>query len=339
MSSITLTISSSGESFYGNEVSGVMKTGLSPTQVEKGCPLLVDLNTTFKNKYRDPGAYLGVVKGFCEDLTERLWIDLVRLDWDDKHWDPQRDEVVNKHARTNLLFMWGHSQEPNYKRKKGTVYDIETIPSLMKLCELVEKQFENCGYDFHKEEFVIEGNWYPEDDGYISFHGDSERKLVAGVRLGASNPIYFGWWQYDIQTKLIKHVLGSMSCVILDSGDLYMMTEKTVGTDWNKGRNKLPHLRHAAGKLESLLYNNAWKPYKDNETALQRLVYPSDENTGFDSEIHFPLGRRNEVLGYLDRLFTMNKLAGLTILEKNWWKRYYGMYEKKTKTEVMVRLS
>lgn len=330
MSSITLTFSSSGENYHGNEIKGEMMPGFTPNEISNGCPTIVDLNRSFKSKYRDPGAYLGVVKGFCNQIRELLWFELIKLEWDEKHWDVRREEVVNKHARKNVLFMWGFSQEPDYKHGKGRVYDIQSIPSLKTLCEMMEKHFEVCKHEFHKEMFIVEGNWYPEEHGYISFHGDSERKLVAGVRLGASNPLYFGWWQYDIQTKTIRYVQDSMTCVLLDAGDLYMMSEKAVGTDWENGHNKLPHLRHAAGKLSSLLYKDAWKPYKENENALQRLVYPSDAEDGFESEIHFPLGRKNEVLGYLGLLFFSNDLKGRTVADKNWWHRYYGMYKSKT---------
>lgn len=326
MASISLTFSSSGENFYGNEVRGNMTNGLTPSQIHKGCPTVVDLNRNFKNKYRDPGAYLGIVKGFCDEIKKELWSDLISLEWDKKHWDPRREEVVNKHARTNLLFVWDYEQGPDYPNKKGTVYDIKRIPSLMKLCEFVERQFSNCGFEFPKEKFIIEGNLYPESNGYISFHGDSERKLVAGIRLGSSNPLYFGWWQYDIQTKTIMNVPNSMTCLVLDDGDLYMMSEKAVGTDWEKGRNKLPHLRHAAGKLVSLLYNDAWKPYKENEDRLQRLVFPSNDPQEFDSEIHFPLGRKDEVIGYLGRLFFSDNQSDRSIIDRNWWNRYHGTY-------------
>lgn len=337
MSSITLTFSSRGENYYGNEIKGEMKPGFTPSEIAKGCSTVVDLNRGFKSKYRDPGAYLGVVKGFCQDFQELLWSEITKLEWDAKHWDPRREDVVNKHARTNLLFMWGFSQEPDYRRGKGRVYDIQGIASLKRLAEMMEKHFEACGHSFLKEKFIIEGNWYPEEYGYIPFHGDSERKLVAGVRLGASNPLYFGWWQYDVRTKSIGYVQDSMTCVVLEGGDLYMMSEKAVGTDWENGGNKLPHLRHAAGKLVSLLYKDSWRPYKENENTLRRLVYTGEKADEFESEISFPLSRKNEVLGYLGSLFFLtdaNNLKNRPVVDRNWWCRYHGVHKlSKDETE------
>lgn len=70
------------------------------------------------------------------------------------------------------------------------------------------------------------------------YHGDAERRKVLAVRLGASNPIHFQWFQ---DGKPIRdHMVFE-----LEGGDMYIMSEKTVGTDFKK--RKIPTLRHAVG--------------------------------------------------------------------------------------------
>ena len=76
----------------------------------------------------------------------------------------------------------------------------------------------------------------------MSFAGDLERKLVAGVRLGPGAegmPLKFVWYKDG-------KPIGSEGHIILNSGDIYVMSEKAVGFDWK--RRTIPTLRHAAGK-------------------------------------------------------------------------------------------
>ena len=61
----------------------------------------------------------------------------------------------------------------------------------------------------------------------IGFHGDSERKKVIGIRMGASLPLHFQWFQKSIPT-------GSRLELSLNHGDIYIMSEKTTGNDWKK---------------------------------------------------------------------------------------------------------
>ena len=90
---------------------------------------------------------------------------------------------------------------------------------------------------------VCEGNRYFSEKCGIGFHGDTERRRVIGVRIGKSMPIHWCWYY---QSKAI----GKKLELILDNGDIYLMSEKAVGTDWKK-RN-IHTLRHAAGNTKYL---------------------------------------------------------------------------------------
>jgi hypothetical protein len=70
----------------------------------------------------------------------------------------------------------------------------------------------------------------------IGAHGDGERVVVLGTRLGhAAVPLWFRWF-------LKSKAVGESLAVPLSPGDVYVMSEKAVGTDWKK-RNVLT-LRH-----------------------------------------------------------------------------------------------
>ena len=73
----------------------------------------------------------------------------------------------------------------------------------------------------------------------IGFHGDGERSRVVGIRLGASMPLHFQWFENR------KEPIGERVRLMLHHGDLYVMSEKAVGRDAR--RRLVPVLRHAAG--------------------------------------------------------------------------------------------
>ena len=75
----------------------------------------------------------------------------------------------------------------------------------------------------------------------IGFHGDSERKIVICTRLGATIPMHFQWF-YKFKP------IGERVIFNANHGDIYIMSEKTVGTDWKK--SSIPTLRHAAGSAK-----------------------------------------------------------------------------------------
>lgn len=80
---------------------------------------------------------------------------------------------------------------------------------------------------------------------YIGYHGDSERKIVIAMRLGTeSMPFYYQWFQRS-------SAIGKNIKIVLNPGDVYVMSEKAVGTDWKK--KIIPTLRHATAMDEKLI--------------------------------------------------------------------------------------
>jgi|SRR5579872_196455 len=206
---------------------------------------IYELGWPIKEFDDNPGAYLLVIPGGVnallldeEDIENsetyphdsELFEELVKLKWDRKALMYGR--VVNKNARYNLCF-GEHSQKPNYLEGKGRIIAYRQVPVLAKLIKMIGDIHPKC------TNLVAEGNYYHDITKCgIGYHGDSERKKVVGVRLGATIPLDFQWFY---KSKPV----GRGIRFELRHGDIYIMSEKAVGSDW-KNRNMLT-LRHAAG--------------------------------------------------------------------------------------------
>ena len=142
--------------------------------------------------------------------------------------------VVKKHARWNLCFD-DESREPDYATGKGRLIGYNEVPLMKTLLDLFPKYFGEKA-----KNLKVESNYYYDVSKCgIGFHGDSERRKVIAMRLGdASLPMYYQWFHNgESQGERIR--------VKLNPGDIYIMCEKSVGTDWKKKR--VPTLRHATG--------------------------------------------------------------------------------------------
>lgn len=170
----------------------------------------------------------------CSEYTQSdLFNEQCELDLDKKAW--MRGRVVNKHARWNLCFDT-YDQEPDYENKKGRIVSYSRVP----ITQLLLNQFSNF-FGTKADGLKGEGNYYYDRSKCgIGFHGDSERRKVIGVRLGygESFPICYQWY-YQLNP------VGRKIQLPLNGGDIYIMSEKTVGTDWK--RKNICTLRHATG--------------------------------------------------------------------------------------------
>lgn len=144
-----------------------------------------------------------------------------------------RGRVVNKHARHNLCFS-DHDQEPDYANKKGRIVSFDHVPLLKHVRDVLPIIIGDKG-----KGLVAEGNYYYDITKCgIGFHGDTERRKVVGIRVGASLPLHYQWY-YDGER------VGERIIIPLHHGDVYIMSDKAVGWDWK--RRKTYTLRHATG--------------------------------------------------------------------------------------------
>jgi hypothetical protein len=181
-------------------------------------------------------AYLLIIKKGVDALlgsgsTAALFAEQAALDHDKKALMYKR--VCNKKARWNLCFSEeGHP--PCYEEGKGRVVAYDDVPLTRALHAALPSWFGPKA-----EGLQCEGNYYYDASSCgIGYHGDTERRRVFAVRLGATIPICFQWFQRG-------EPVGRRLQFDVEDGDIYIMSEKTVGTDW-KSRIE-PTLRHAAG--------------------------------------------------------------------------------------------
>ena len=161
-----------------------------------------------------------------------LYEELVKLEWDTKAF--MYGKVVNKHARHNLCFD-EEGQAPDYEAGKGRVVPWKDA--------LLLKGFRNelSNYLPEASELAAEGNYYYDVKKCgIGFHGDAERRRVIAIRMctGKCYPLHYQWFHKG-------NPIGKRVIVELSDRDLYVMSAKTVGTDWRK--KLTPTLRHATG--------------------------------------------------------------------------------------------
>lgn len=184
----------------------------------------------FQNKGIElPEAALLVVRGYLDaEVAQNLFDQLKSLPWDRQAL--MRGKVVNKHARYNLCFDC-FDQEADFANGRGTVVNIASNALLSSLSDRVNSLtgFEN----------KVEGNYYYDLDRCgIGYHGDAERSKTLGIRLGGSFPLVFRWYQRS-------QPISNRFQIMLNAGDMYIMSEKAAGSDWMK--KVVPTLRHAAG--------------------------------------------------------------------------------------------
>ena len=173
-----------------------------------------------------------VIRGYLsEEKHAAMFAEQATLEHDKKAFMYGR--VVNKHARWNLCFD-AEAHEPDYAAGKGRVVAMSTVPLMAGTVETWPEAFGPKA-----EGLKGEGNYYYNlRKCGIGWHGDSERRKVIAMRLGASMPIHFQWYTRGA-------TVGPVYTIPLNGGDLYIMSEKAVGADW-KCKSKLT-LRHAAG--------------------------------------------------------------------------------------------
>ena len=142
-----------------------------------------------------------------------------------------RGKEVEKRARWNLCFA-DEDQEPDYKSGKGRIVAWSHIPRMSRIREVISEW---------TEDVLLNGEanyYYDISKCGIGFHGDGERRKVFAVRMGETMSLYFKWFQNSLPVSAPIEL-------VLNDGDMYIMSEKAVGFDWLK--KKTTTLRHSTG--------------------------------------------------------------------------------------------
>ena len=201
---------------------------------------LVDLSLDTNNK-----ANVLIIRNFIESITQNdILNELNNCEWDNKYYDRRRKKVLNKRARYNLLFQHGISQEADFENGKGTIVDLDKLEALKnvenKLFNILQDALKNITTFTKWVPLICEGNnYYDIKKCYIGFHGDSERTRVICLSIGGKD--YPMQWQWFKNSKNVSFPFT----IKINSGDIYIMSEKAVGQDWKK--RSFYTLRHGAG--------------------------------------------------------------------------------------------
>lgn len=237
---ISLTFGDAGENHVGMELLGkIADSGLSCAQLKA----LADVfeHASFYDFGMDTGVLI-VRNILNEDFHKSLFHEINSLQWDSKYFDRRRKKVLNKRARTNIMIIDNTTQEPDYENAKGRIVDTFKLYHFKKFKSFLMKKLKIVLPHF--DSLICEGNKYENNKkNGIGFHGDTERRIVIALRLGASMPIH---WQWFHNYKPI----GERFEFDIHGGDLYIMSDKAVGHDWKK--KNIPTLRHAAGAVKYL---------------------------------------------------------------------------------------
>ena len=266
---VTLTFGDVAESHVGMQKIGKMaENGFSLSDIkkarkwfkERGCEtLLIKLNNFLpesvenseeENHLRDAKeeqrfqAYVFVARDglqyLINDSTGKdLLTEMLFYSWDTKVYNVKRRVVQNKNARYNLNFSDRH-QVSDFRIGHGTTVAWGEVPILSELRGKISESFGQTA-----EGLKCEGNLYTDitKNNGIGRHGDSERRKVIGVRLGKRMNMHWTWF-YNNRPR------GYNASIFLNPGDVYCMSEKTVGTDWMAAPKKRYTLRHCAGALK-----------------------------------------------------------------------------------------
>ena len=192
---------------------------------------MIDLNVGFEEGF-DPAKVLVIRRGaqfILGEETSGLIAENDSLTMDKKAY--MKGKVVNKVARWNLCFA-DEDQEPNYEDGKGRVVSWSHIPKMSRIRQVISEW---------TEDVLLNGEanyYYDISKCGIGYHGDGERRKVFAVRMGETMSLYFQWFQRSLP-------VGAPFELVLNDGDMYIMSEKAVGFDWLK--KITPTLRHSTG--------------------------------------------------------------------------------------------
>jgi hypothetical protein len=246
-STMTLTYGDVAENHRGMEkIGNLAKEGFNIGELEeakrkfeaKGCKCeLIDLNKAIEGtEYEGESAAILIVRKGIDFLhdglsADKLFEEQMNLNWDTKA--KMYGRVVEKHARSNLCYA-EKRQEPEYAEGKGRVVHFDDIPMTKAVREHLGEFLGEKGVNL-----MAEGNLYHNlSKCGIGFHGDTERRIVVGLRLGATMNLQYQWF-------IEGRPIGKRVEVYMNHGDLYVMSQKASGFDWKT--KKKATLRHAAG--------------------------------------------------------------------------------------------
>jgi len=200
----------------------------------------------------------------CFDIDPKLVREeLFNLPWDGKKL--MRGKVKTAQARRNLCF-GAEYQAPDIANGKGTIIAWSQLPLLSRIRDQLANYLGCKAEDLHAE-----GNLYHHNKAGIGFHGDGERRIVIAMRFG--EPLRLHYQAY----RRFEPIGERISIDTLKEGDLYVMGEKAVGTDWKS--STMVTWRHAAERFHSKkpVYCKSLSTLKETRLKKKRKLVEKNE--------------------------------------------------------------
>ncbi len=286
----SLTCAPGGENHAGMEIIGRMPIkgegltmtdmeGLHPYFQDFGESLILNLNelseiTEINGQGVEHQGRVIILRNWIQSNMEKgaieaIYCEIAADKWDAEYLDRNkyRTEIIdgietkvrgkrmNKRARTNLCYVADREQEPAVMQGKGRIVDLKKKAILYKAVEKLKKMIADglvkIGSKTKVEINVVEGNrYYNLKKTGIGFHGDTERVIVICISIGCDNyPMRWQWFKDGMP-------IGKSIDIRLNCGDIYIMSEKAVGSDWKL--RSIYTLRHAAG-ANKYINLNRWE--------------------------------------------------------------------------------
>jgi hypothetical protein len=248
---MTLTFGEQSVGHAGMQVhgTGLLPHGFTPAELREAQTIFhkhgavtefFDLNSLLPDSVAAQEAAILIVRGgiqvlfneWCrsnEQATRCLSVPVLYREQRGLNWDKKakmRGEVKSKQARYNLAY-GEEAVEPDYDENISRVVAFNDIPATSILRSMLPVFLGDKARGLHGE-----GNYYyraeqKKDKRGIGFHGDAERKVVVAVRIGSSMSLGYQWF-------LDKAPIGPTKRLVINGGDLYVMSEKASGYDWKK---------------------------------------------------------------------------------------------------------
>lgn len=156
------------------------------------------------------------------------YLEQQKIEYDKKFFD--KGKTMNKLARYNMVFgdnEVAHSED----YKQATIRSFANLPCLNFLRTYLSSPFGPKASGLYAE-----GNCYFNSKSHIGFHGDTERKVVICLSLGADCTLKYHWRMPNSSEN------GVGTSIKLNHGDIYIMSEKATGYDWRmRSRERLVH--------------------------------------------------------------------------------------------------
>ena len=245
-----------------------------------------------EKKQRTKKAYIMIIRNAMktnllnEVEFEEMKKEMNSFEWDTKCFDI-RSGVTTKNVRHNVCFN-KEGQEPDYEKGKGRIVGFNTLKYFNKMRQNLKLLIGE-----KMEEMICEGDkYYDTSKCGNKWHGDEDRREVIGCRIGEEMDLCFNWYFNELP-------VGEKLELLLQDGDIYIMSEKAVGTDWIE--NNIYTLKHAVNSIGNNHFTKFPKQQQD------KLTIKQYENT--ISELFNSNKEKDNTITYL-----INKL---TMYEKN----------------------